>query len=247
MIDLRGSVLGKLTTGSLRVTDTTPNDRYAALVVGRKVTQERMGPRTVVYRGQGLRFRMLGGGYRMVARGSGITVSAVGHGFVTLDGDPRYAGDDVGVYSLEGVDCSAEPLSCAAAPDGARHGSRSRRRRRSGRSGASCREHAVDHPRRRGRDLDRLVRRGVPPERGLRSEDGSVGAGGAPPARRRIARAGDPRPQSPGRRRRRAVPPDPQDLGRPDPDAHRARRGHRQDHRSRGRRGRLHDEAVQSA
>ena len=116
MIDLRGSVLGKLTTGSLRVTDTTPNDRYAALVVGRKVTQERMGPRTVVYRGQGLRFRMLGGGYRMVARGSGITVSAVGHGFVTLDGDPRYAGDDAGVYSFEGIDCSAEPLSCAALP-----------------------------------------------------------------------------------------------------------------------------------
>ncbi len=73
MIDLRGSVLGRLTTGTLRVTDQTPNDRYAALVVGRKVTQERLGPRTVLYRGQGLRFRMLGGGYRMVARGSGIS------------------------------------------------------------------------------------------------------------------------------------------------------------------------------
>jgi hypothetical protein len=116
MIDLRGSVLGKLTIGSLRVTDTTPSDRYAALVVGRKLTQERMGPRTVVYRGQGLRFRMLGGGYRIVARGSGITVSAVGRGFVVLDGEPRYVGDDTGVYSFEGVDCSAEPSSCAALP-----------------------------------------------------------------------------------------------------------------------------------
>jgi hypothetical protein len=116
MIDLRGSVLGKLTTGSLRVTDTTPSDRYAALVVGRKLTQERIGPRTVVYRGQGLRFRMLGGGYRIVARGSGITVSAVGRGFVVLDGEPRYVGDDTGVYSFEGVDCSAEPFSCAALP-----------------------------------------------------------------------------------------------------------------------------------
>src|SRR5262245_36250097 len=29
MIDLRGSVLGRLTTGSLRVTDQTPFDRYA--------------------------------------------------------------------------------------------------------------------------------------------------------------------------------------------------------------------------
>ena len=36
-------------------------------------------------------------------------------------------------------------------------------------------------------------------------------------------------------------------LRRADPDAHRARRGRRQDHRARGRRRRLHDEAVQPA
>ena len=74
MIDLRGNVLGRLTAGTLRVTDQTPYDRYSALVVGRKLTQERLGPRTVLYRGQGLRFRMVGGGYRMVARGAGISV-----------------------------------------------------------------------------------------------------------------------------------------------------------------------------
>jgi hypothetical protein len=116
MIDIRGSVVGRLSAGSLRVTDQTPNDRYAAVVVGRKLTQERLGPRTVVYRGQGLRFRMLGGGYRMVARGSGITVSAVGRGTVVLDAEPRYFGDDTGVYSLEGVDCSVEPLTCTPLP-----------------------------------------------------------------------------------------------------------------------------------
>ena len=92
MIELRGSVLGRLSNGSLRVTDQTPNDRYAAVVVGRKLTQERIGPRTILYRGQGLRFRMLGGGYRMVARGSGITVSAVGRGVVVLDAEPKLRG-----------------------------------------------------------------------------------------------------------------------------------------------------------
>jgi hypothetical protein len=117
MIDFRGSALGKLGTGTLRVTDQTPNDRYTALVVGKKLTQERLGPRTVVYRGQGLRFRMLGGGYRMVARGSGITLSAVGRGAFVLDGDPRFTGDDVGVYSsTPGVDCSVEPVSCTPLP-----------------------------------------------------------------------------------------------------------------------------------
>jgi hypothetical protein len=116
MVDLRGSLLGRLTTGSLRVTDHTPNDRYTALVVGRKVTQERLGPRTVLYRGQGLRFRMLGGGYRVVARGSGISVSAVGRGVVMLDAEPKFAGDDAGVYSLDGVDCSLEPTLCTPLP-----------------------------------------------------------------------------------------------------------------------------------
>lgn len=116
MIDLKGSVVGRLTTGSLRVTDHTPYDRYTAVVYGRKLTQERVGPRTIVYKGAGLRFRMLGGGYRMVARGAGITVSAVGRGNVMLDGEPRFEADDLGVYSLDGTDCSVEPLTCTPLP-----------------------------------------------------------------------------------------------------------------------------------
>ncbi len=118
MLDLKGSVLGRLSTGTLRVTDHTPWDRYSALVGGKKLTQERLGPRTVVYRGQGLRFRMVGGGYRIVVRGTGISVSAVGRGVVSLDGEPRVAGEDVGVYSLEdGVDCDVERVLCTALPD----------------------------------------------------------------------------------------------------------------------------------
>jgi hypothetical protein len=116
MLDLRGNVLGRLTSGSLRVTDHTPGDRYAAYVVGRKITQTRVGVRTVLYRGQGLRFRMLGGGYRVVIRGSGIDVEAVGRGVVMLDGEPAGEGDDTGVYSLDGADCGVEPQLCASLP-----------------------------------------------------------------------------------------------------------------------------------
>jgi hypothetical protein len=116
MIELRGSVLGRVANGSVRVTDLTPNDRYAPIVAGKKLKEDRLGPRTVLYRGQALRFRMVGGGYRMYVRGSGITVSAVGRGFVTLDGDPKFFGDDAGVYSFDGVDCSVEPLSCTPLP-----------------------------------------------------------------------------------------------------------------------------------
>jgi hypothetical protein len=115
MVDIRGSLLGRLGSGTLRVTDHTPG-RSITMVAGRKVTSERIGPRTVLYRGQGLRFRMLGGGYRVVMRGSGISVSAVGRGAVTLDAEPRFTGDDAGVYSLDGVDCSLEPDLCTELP-----------------------------------------------------------------------------------------------------------------------------------
>lgn len=117
MLDIRGSVLGRLTTGTLRVTDNTPRDRYTALVLGRKLTQERLDRRTVLYRGQGLRFRMVGGAYRIIVRGTGIAVSAVGRGVVLVQGERRLPGEDAGVYSLDGVDCGLEPEKCTPLPD----------------------------------------------------------------------------------------------------------------------------------
>jgi hypothetical protein len=117
LLDLRGSVLGRLGNGTLRVTDHTPRDRFGAIVFGRKLVEERLGPRTFLYRGQGLSFRMLGGGYRIVVRGSGIAVSAVGRGTVGLDGEPRVPGEDTGVYSLDGVNCALDPVGCAPLPE----------------------------------------------------------------------------------------------------------------------------------
>ena len=116
-VELRGSTLGILASGALRITDLTPHDKYAAKVTGRKLSQLRVGPRTVVYRGQGLRFSILGGSYRFVVRGTGIALSSVGWGWVTLEGQPKFLGDDTGVYSVDGVDCSSEPQSCTALPE----------------------------------------------------------------------------------------------------------------------------------
>ena len=116
-IDIRGSVLGRLATGTLRVTDVTPRDRFTPSVMGRKLTLTRLGSRTVLYRGQALRFRMLGGGYRIVVRGSGASLSAVGRGSVVLDGDPRVPGEDVGVFSVDdGIDCGTTPETCQPMP-----------------------------------------------------------------------------------------------------------------------------------
>jgi len=117
MLELRGSVLGLLGSGSIVVVDRTPRDRYVAIVAGRKLIQERLGPTRMLYRGQGLRFRMLGGGYRIVIRGIGIAVSAVGRGVVSLEGERRFPDDDAGVYSVDGVDCGVEPETCTPLPD----------------------------------------------------------------------------------------------------------------------------------
>ncbi|MGH3110470.1 MAG: hypothetical protein ACRDQT_06090 [Gaiellaceae bacterium] len=118
ILDLRGVVLGRLTTGTLRVTDHTPRDRFEEIVNGRFVQEERLGPRTTLYRGQGLRFRMVGGRYRIAARGTGITVSAIGRGLVQLDGEPRVPGEPAGLYSInDGTDCSLEPTLCTPLPE----------------------------------------------------------------------------------------------------------------------------------
>jgi hypothetical protein len=119
MLEVRGNVLGRLANGSITVVDRTPNDPYLANVTGRRVlVQRRVTPARLFVRGQGLRFRMLGGSYRIVIRGAGISLSAVGRGAVSIDGEPRFSGDDLGLYSLEaGIDCGIEPLSCSAVPD----------------------------------------------------------------------------------------------------------------------------------
>jgi hypothetical protein len=119
LLELRGSVLGRLGNGTLRVTDLTPRDPFGEIVTGKNLSaEERVGPRTVLYRGQGLRFRMLGGRYRIRVVGTGIALSAVGRGVVQLDGERRAADEATGLYSLtEGIDCSIEPDLCTPLPD----------------------------------------------------------------------------------------------------------------------------------
>ena len=117
MLEMRGSILGRLGNGVVTVTDLTPRDRYTATVVGRKVKEIHVGLRTTRYRGQGLRFRMLGGNWRVVLRGAGVDVAAVGRGAVTLQADRVTPFDDAGLYSLDGVDCSLDPTSCTPLPD----------------------------------------------------------------------------------------------------------------------------------
>ena len=116
-VDLSGSVIGRLGNGTMRVTDLTPRDRFGEIVRGRDLVEETINPRTVLYRGQAIRFRMLGGAYRVTLRGRGIDLAVVGRGLVWLDGDPRALDESTGLYSVTGVDCGIEPLLCTPLPD----------------------------------------------------------------------------------------------------------------------------------
>jgi hypothetical protein len=117
-VEIKGNVLGVLANGTVRVTDLTPRDRFAPAVFGRRLTITRMGLKTIVYKGKSLRYRSVGGSARFVIKGSGISVSARGRGWVILDGDRRLPEDTAGFYSLEeGADCVLDVASCLPLPD----------------------------------------------------------------------------------------------------------------------------------
>ena len=83
----KGVLVGRLGKGSLEIVDLSPNDQWSPRVNGI--------PRgkTVTLRGKNVSFYVPGGRYKIIARGSDISISARGTGAVILDGDPDAVGD----------------------------------------------------------------------------------------------------------------------------------------------------------
>jgi len=98
VIDVRGAVIGRFDRGSVTILDRTPGDAFEAKVWG--ATHEIGFPDARVrYVGDaGVRFRLIGGSFRIVINASGVDLSAVGSGTVLLEGKGRFPG----VYSLDG-------------------------------------------------------------------------------------------------------------------------------------------------
>jgi hypothetical protein len=110
-VQARGALIGQLDKGSVTINDLTPVDDNEPLVWGAE--REEFRGTSTVYRGEDIRFRLLGGSWRVAVRGSGIDLSAVGRGLVQLDGD----GMKPGVYSTSGVDCGKRVEKCLPLPD----------------------------------------------------------------------------------------------------------------------------------
>jgi hypothetical protein len=122
-LNFNGSAVGRVRSGLIRVTDPVPGDGIGFDFSGCKVEQD-TSDTTTICRGTNLRFRAIGGKYQIVTRGTGIYLSAVGHGYAVLNG----AGDDPdvdsdGTYSLNDAPYKSLPdfpsTALLVAPGGA--------------------------------------------------------------------------------------------------------------------------------
>jgi hypothetical protein len=110
----KGAVLGRVLQGSVRIVDNTPEDRWEPMINGIA------GVPSYSLRGKNLTFRILGGDYRLVVRGEGISLAARGRGVATLDGDFALTGD-AGIWTVgRDIDCRRTPEECEPLPDIAR-------------------------------------------------------------------------------------------------------------------------------
>jgi len=89
----KGVLVGRMEKGSLEILDLSGGDQWSPRVWGI--------PRgkTVTLRGKNVSFYIPGGRYRLSAKGTGISISARGSGWVSLLGDPDPVGD-TGTYAI---------------------------------------------------------------------------------------------------------------------------------------------------
>jgi hypothetical protein len=105
IIQGRGGVIGSLASGTVRFVDPIDEDGTGPIVSGDAAHRE-VGDTTDVYRGSKVRFRMIGGTFKIVVRGRGINLSCVGKGNVVLNGAGT---DDDGTYATNGGGYSSIP------------------------------------------------------------------------------------------------------------------------------------------
>jgi hypothetical protein len=98
-ISARGGVIGSFARGSVTISDPVDGDGTGPIVTGDDFPPIERNETTTSWRGTKVRFRIIGGSFRIVVRGRGINLSLVGKGNVTLDGAGTV---DDGSYSVNG-------------------------------------------------------------------------------------------------------------------------------------------------
>lgn len=95
----KGALWGQMDRGTLKVVDPVAGDGhiYVSGWENRKPTND--DPKTIVYSGRNLHFRVTAGKYKLVFNGTGIDLTAVGVGVAQLAGDPL--APDAGSFAVD--------------------------------------------------------------------------------------------------------------------------------------------------
>jgi hypothetical protein len=81
----RGGIIGRFDSGRLVIEDPIEGDGSGPIVYGADRIRD-LGPKTTLYIGEDIRFRLIGGAYRVSINAYGMDLSAVGRGTALLDG-----------------------------------------------------------------------------------------------------------------------------------------------------------------
>jgi hypothetical protein len=104
MIRASGGFIGRFDRGSIRVIDPIAEDGTGPVVSGAERSRD-LSETTSFYSGTKVRFRLIGGKFRILIVGTGVDLSVVGHGTAVLDG----RGGQDGRYSFNGGDYTSVP------------------------------------------------------------------------------------------------------------------------------------------
>ncbi|HYY04547.1 MAG TPA: hypothetical protein VE736_11740 [Gaiellaceae bacterium] len=104
-VNARGGVIGSFARGRVIITDPVDGDGTGPIVSGDDWHKDRSDT-TTVYGGTRVRFRLIGGSFRIRVVGVGVNLAVVGRGTVTLNGQGT---DDDGTYSVDGATYAPVP------------------------------------------------------------------------------------------------------------------------------------------
>jgi opacity protein-like surface antigen len=102
---VRGGVIGSFAAGSVTITDPVDGDGTGPIVTGDEWSKDRSDT-TTTWGGTRVRFRIIGGSFRVVVRGRGVNLSLIGKGNVKIEGA---GSENDGSYSVNGGDYSGIP------------------------------------------------------------------------------------------------------------------------------------------
>lgn len=106
----RGGIIGSFVKGSVTISDPVDGDGTGPIVTGDDFPPIERNDTTTTWRGNRVRFRIIGGSFKIWVKGRGINLSFVGKGQVTITGAGTL---DDGTYSVNGGDYSAIPFQAA--------------------------------------------------------------------------------------------------------------------------------------